>query len=429
MEDQSPYKSKSITVVKDSVLAEGVVYRNLLARADGRTSSIHLVEADMSNPFLSIEILKGKNLADGLETVHDMVARFDSSYTSERALAATNAHFWAARNHYPMGPAIIDGEIVQMKAHSLWNSVFFDDENKAYIDWFDISGKVEIGSETLEIASANWRERPEDLVLYNRFIGDSIPRVKDVSLEEEIEEAEEDYVFSDTTDYEFDAEELRRNLIARRRADKEEFPLLKIVLEYLTFPAVNEEIVCRVVEVKRGAVAVPLSGCVLVAGESKTAFIKLKKGDQIILKFETNVHKDRVFYNSVSGTPRLVRDGKARHEASREGVRSRRFIRYRLPRTAIGVSEDRTKIYIVAVESGDRKKGTSGCSLASLAEIMKKIGAYNAMNLDGGGSSAMVINNYNLVARSDPTTTRRVTTSLAVTVQTTPLKNIFRVKY
>lgn len=59
------------------------------------------------------------------------------------------------------------------------------------------------------------------------------------------------------------------------------------------------------------------------------------------------------------------------------------------PRTAIGVNDDHTKLYLVTVDG--RKSNAKGVTLDTLADIMAEIGADDAANLDGGGSTTMVI--------------------------------------
>lgn len=60
----------------------------------------------------------------------------------------------------------------------------------------------------------------------------------------------------------------------------------------------------------------------------------------------------------------------------------------RAPRTAIGLSED-GKTLILAVVDG-RSLTSRGMTLGELADFMRKAGAFTAINLDGGGSTAMV---------------------------------------
>lgn len=58
------------------------------------------------------------------------------------------------------------------------------------------------------------------------------------------------------------------------------------------------------------------------------------------------------------------------------------------PRTAIGVSKDGSKVFAVVLDG--RSADSRGMTLPELGKLFKDLGAYNAVNLDGGGSSAMI---------------------------------------
>jgi exopolysaccharide biosynthesis protein len=60
----------------------------------------------------------------------------------------------------------------------------------------------------------------------------------------------------------------------------------------------------------------------------------------------------------------------------------------RHPRTAIGVSDDGRSAYVVAIDG--RSSSSVGVTLHELADYMISIGAANAINLDGGGSTAFI---------------------------------------
>ena len=60
------------------------------------------------------------------------------------------------------------------------------------------------------------------------------------------------------------------------------------------------------------------------------------------------------------------------------------------PRTAIGYSRNGKFLYIVVVD-GRQPFYSEGVTLAELAQLMLNLGAHDAMNLDGGGSSALVV--------------------------------------
>lgn len=60
----------------------------------------------------------------------------------------------------------------------------------------------------------------------------------------------------------------------------------------------------------------------------------------------------------------------------------------RHPRTAIGASADGRTAYVVAIEG--RSQASVGVTLPELADYLISIGAANAINLDGGGSTAFI---------------------------------------
>lgn len=62
----------------------------------------------------------------------------------------------------------------------------------------------------------------------------------------------------------------------------------------------------------------------------------------------------------------------------------------RHPRTCIGFNADSTKVYFVVIDG--RSPKSTGVSLGEAAGVFLGLGAVNAVNLDGGGSSCMVVN-------------------------------------
>lgn len=66
--------------------------------------------------------------------------------------------------------------------------------------------------------------------------------------------------------------------------------------------------------------------------------------------------------------------------------------KFRHPRTAIGQKADGT-IFFIVVDGRDILAGKNGVKYSELAELMKLYGAITAFNLDGGGSSTMLLYN------------------------------------
>ena len=91
---------------------------------------------------------------------------------------------------------------------------------------------------------------------------------------------------------------------------------------------------------------------------------------------------------AVGGGPLLVWNGQIAVDGEAEGFGKADFIDKRHPRTAAGV-DAKGNLLLVTVDG--RAAWSQGASLSELAAIMKRLGAVNAMNFDGGGSTTMVI--------------------------------------
>lgn len=66
-------------------------------------------------------------------------------------------------------------------------------------------------------------------------------------------------------------------------------------------------------------------------------------------------------------------------------------------RTALGLSEDGRILFILAVE-GENHLQSSGLSYPECAQIMLALGASDALQMDGGGSTSLYINNKNFLS-------------------------------
>ncbi len=88
---------------------------------------------------------------------------------------------------------------------------------------------------------------------------------------------------------------------------------------------------------------------------------------------------------AVGGGPVLIKNGKINVTSKEEAFGGSHLQRH--PRTAIGYKDKNTLLLMVV---DGRQLASAGVTLPELAELMLEIGAKDALNLDGGGSSAMV---------------------------------------
>lgn len=141
-------------------------------------------------------------------------------------------------------------------------------------------------------------------------------------------------------------------------------------------PYVVDEISC-------GPTPMPRNGGVVVtarvASDAAATISLLGEGDSATIKWSPGWPG---VSDVLGGGEILVRDG---------GVAVSRCYSYlcrKHPRTAVGVTAE-GKILMVVV---DGRSLFSGATLVSLAKLMVQLGAVDALNLDGSGSSTMVVN-------------------------------------
>lgn len=100
-------------------------------------------------------------------------------------------------------------------------------------------------------------------------------------------------------------------------------------------------------------------------------------------------------YTVVAGTPWLVRGGVARTVDDDQGCAS--LCARTHPRTALGLDARGERLLIVLAEG--RREGVPGLTLAELAAWMRGRGVHDAINLDGGGSSMLLVQGRTVMER------------------------------
>ncbi|WP_449064396.1 phosphodiester glycosidase family protein [Planomonospora algeriensis] len=111
-----------------------------------------------------------------------------------------------------------------------------------------------------------------------------------------------------------------------------------------------------------------------------TKVVDLRTGRAVRLTPQTYV---------MGGGVGLLRNGRVRISAAADGHASVNMMLRRHPRTIVGVNKSGGLI-LVTVDG--RNPGVSvGASMVEAAQIMRWLGAKQAINFDGGGSTAMVV--------------------------------------
>jgi hypothetical protein len=116
---------------------------------------------------------------------------------------------------------------------------------------------------------------------------------------------------------------------------------------------------------------------------------------------------------AVGGFPDLIDGG--RRVGDLEVAARPAFAAARHPRTAIGWDGRTGTLWMVVVD-GRQPPYSAGMTLPELTELFEALGADEALNLDGGGSTTLVLGGSLLNRPSDPTGERAVANALALVV-------------
>ncbi|MBR0237035.1 MAG: phosphodiester glycosidase family protein [Thermoguttaceae bacterium] len=114
------------------------------------------------------------------------------------------------------------------------------------------------------------------------------------------------------------------------------------------------------------------------------SFIQNKDGSveiRIVLQGES---LDKI-KTAVSGRNYVLKDGEC---VSKEQAESFAYLKNRHPRTVVGISQDKKYVYLVTID-GRQPEFSVGTSMLESGKILLQLGAYDAVNLDGGGSTTM----------------------------------------
>lgn len=186
--------------------------------------------------------------------------------------------------------------------------------------------------------------------------------------------------------------------------------------------------ICRSLEIREsGNSTIPVDGYVLSLGREY-----VNKNSEFLTKFRERSTKDsRIrILNSIkrdlltkllsfkaditNGVPQLIKNGKIDITWEQEKA-SKSFVETRHPRTAVAKLKN-GKFLMMTVDG--RQPGVSvGMSLQELAEYLLSIGAVDAMNLDGGGSTTMFLDGKVVNKPSDKEGERKIGDAIVVTLR------------
>ena len=150
----------------------------------------------------------------------------------------------------------------------------------------------------------------------------------------------------------------------------------------------------KIIATSNSPLSIPKNGYVITGNQVDLAYLKTGKKVNINYAITPNLNNAK---HIISGGPYLMKQGEIYIDTNAEKLNG---ITGRNPRTAIGYTKDNTMI-MVTIEG--RKEGSSGVTLKELANIMKKLDCYEAINLDGGSSTVMYLQGKTYSGTKTPT--------------------------
>jgi hypothetical protein len=327
---------------------------------------IHVLELDLTNPNYRVESYR----PTGLVPTSEQARRNDGP--EHRVVAAVNADFFSFTTGWPLGNQVVNGEFAH-GTESPRSHLAFDVRGHPLIERLSFTGWIRArGGATYSIDGVNERHKAAAIVLHTSF--------------------------SDTaTSIGGAGKRFLLRLVSPRWAvgDTLRFIVLKSNPERTTLIAPDE--------------------AVLWAGRATTIWRAgkgVKVADTLLVYLRFRPHLASVL-NVVAGAGRVLLNGQPVPGSVNVSEKtSVAFLETLHPRTFVGFDRDTTKLFLCTVDG--RQETSDGMDFAQMADFLLSIGAWNAINLDGGGSTTMVINGQVVNSPSDRTGERPVANTLQI---------------
>jgi len=357
---QNQFDTLSIKQVAKGVFHYSVIEPNVPWTLD-------ILKIDLKEEIIKIEAGISKDKITGFEKTSAMSARYNSE--GHHIVGAINGGFFDG-NGQDVGMQIREGEIITQNNN--WSAIGFSSEKEPFIERLSLSSKLILSDKTSKnINGINKTRETDFLILFNSYFGTT------------------------TGTNQYGSE---------------------ILIEPISKIQVNDTIKYIVVDkiIGQGSMALSKGKVVLSGHGTSKAFIDtlISIGDTISVIQKISPAPENIV-TLLNGYPKIVSNGENCALAcyTEEGG-SNTFASARHPRTAAGFSEDKRFLYLVTVDG--RQESSRGMSLPELADFLVNFGVYRAVNMDGGGSTTMVVRNNIVNSPSDAGGERSVSNSLMV---------------
>lgn len=311
--------------------------------------TIDVVEIDITESSTTLETVKAQDSFSGYERTSEMVKR--KSTEGHQVLAAVNGDFYGGGT--PTNAQVIKGDI--MKGPISRDVFGYTQEKKMFINPTSYSGNIYVDDTAYEIHGVNQGRGSDQLIYYNTYYGSS------------------------TGTNQYGSE---------------------VSLSAIDPWVVNGKVRAVVTERYTGGDASIANETFVLSGhgESKAVIDGISIGDTVTVEHRLQPGFDNI-KEVVGGRGKFLNDGE------NEGDWPERH-----PRTAVGFNGDSTKVYFMTVDG--RQSSSAGMTLTEMGAFMSTFGVTDALNLDGGGSTTMVVHDEVVNSPSDGSGERTVANAL-----------------
>ena len=344
----------------EEIVTKGVTYSYEHRLTSDGWQNIHALDIDLTSDNVKIAPVESSTEYGLKETALKIL-------NDSGAVAGVNADFFGLTGSYSasFGPVIADGELVSVGTDKNLSSkefaaYFLDENGRSFIDYLKFQANFvnETGAK-LELASIN---KITQMIYPIYFNSEAAPNTKDL-----------DTRFSGLV----------------------KLTVVNNMITNISQP--GETVNC------------PEDGYLIIVKDSYATYAEqnFHVGDVVQTVISSSIDLDSI-ETAVGGGGRMLVNGAEVSDGTIIGGRQ--------PRTGLGISQDQKHLILVVVDG----RGTSiGATHSEMAQIMKEYGAYNAMHLDGGGSSTMVAetvdeNSLSIKNNVSEGTPRRIMTALGV---------------
>lgn len=376
---------------KSTTLTPGIGLQSDQMVIDKRNQSINMLQVNLNNPYTTIDFGVSNPIEKTLPVTS--LAKLHT-FEQHHVVGAVNASVFDMKNGNPSYLLAKNNQIMFLGNGGEANTGFMyvpaafgvTADNTAIVDRYNVDISIMHNDQTIKMDSYNKMRGDNSSVFYtSRYsYGYTIGNTR-----------------TNPYGYEVVVSGLSKNM------DKE-----------ATF---GETLTGKVVAIRpygvTGGSTIPTDGFVLSASGSQVAALKkMQIGDDISVTLNIDDKWKDAKFMLASG-PLLVQNGKVDMTIATSSGKATE----RTSRTAVAVDRTGKKVFMVTV---DKKGSSKGMNMREFANYLVKQGAYNAINLDGGGSTTLAArtpwNTYATLVNNPQYGSQRYVSAILEAISTAP---------